>query len=145
MNDNGCRSISEPYAVYVNSEIIVEVTASDDTICAGGEVILTANLGDYNSENLTYRWYTTDGTTETPVFGATGRTLTVNPNETTNYKVRVYQTTSECEAVGYDTVNVITLDTILLTLTPGDVVCEGGQITLTADVAGNGTYTWYYC
>ena len=143
MNDNGCRSISEPYAVYVNSEIIVEVTASDDTICAGGEVILTANLGDYNSENLTYRWYTTDGTTETPVFGATGRTLTVNPNETTNYKVRVYQTTSECEAVGYDTVNVITLDTILLTLTPGDVVCEGGQITLTADVAGNGTYTWY--
>ena len=142
-NANGCRSISEPYAVYVNSDILVEVTASDDTICAGAEVVLTANLGDYNSTNLTYRWYTTNGTNETPVYGATSRTLTVHPNATTNYKVRVYQTTTECEAVGYDTVTVITLDTIKLTLTPSDVICDGGEITLTADIAGRGTYTWY--
>ena len=142
-NANGCRSISEPYAVYVNRDILVEVTASNDTICAGADVILTANLGDYNSENLTYRWYTTDGATETFIYGATSRTLTVHPNATTNYKVRVFQTTTLCEAVGYDTVTVISLDTINLALTPSDVICDGGEITITADITGRGTYTWY--
>ena len=43
-NDRGCTTMSEPYAVYVNDTILVEVTSSVDTICAGADVTLTANL-----------------------------------------------------------------------------------------------------
>ena len=56
-NPNGCRVESAPYYVYVNDTIVVEVTATENHICEGGEVTLTANLGDYNDTSLTYRWY----------------------------------------------------------------------------------------
>ena len=142
-NENGCTTVSEPYAVYVNDEVTVEVTSTEDSICAGGVVTLTANLGDYNASNLVYRWYTVEGGTETMISGATSRTLQVHPTETTNYLVRVMQTTSECQAEGTYEIRVIEAPEVALTLTPDSVICAGGQITLTATVVGEGTYAWY--
>ena len=46
---DGCSTTSDPYYVYVNDSVIVEVTSTVDSICVGGEVTFTANLGDYNS------------------------------------------------------------------------------------------------
>ena len=104
---------------------------------------MTANLADYNATNLVYRWYTVEGATETEINGATSRTLVVNPEATTNYLVRVLQTTSECTAEGNVTIKVITLDDLTLTLTPGDHLCAGGQVNLSVDSIGEGTYVWY--
>lgn len=142
-NENGCTTISEPYAVYVNDDVTVEVTATDTIICAGGVVTLIANLGDYNSANLVYRWYTLNNGIENMIHGATSRTLEVNPIETTDYVVRVMQTTSECQASGSIQVKVIEAPEVTLTLAPDSVICSGGEITLTATVEGEGTYAWY--
>ncbi|MCK9339580.1 MAG: hypothetical protein M0P38_06275, partial [Bacteroidales bacterium] len=143
-NENGCSTESDPFYVYVNDTILVEVTSTEDTICAGGEVTLTANLGNYNANNLIYRWYTTiGGMDDTEISGATQPTLVVNPSVTTNYSVRVIQTTSSCKAVGFDTVTVITAPDVTLSLTPADSICDGGQVTLTAAVVGEGSYAWY--
>src|SRR5574344_632278 len=142
-NENGCSRESEAYAVYVNDQIFVEVTATEDSICAGGEVTLTANIGDYNDPNLIYRWYTVNAGVETEILGATQATVVVNPTNTTDYRVRVLQTTSLCEAVGDINVKVITAPDVTLSLTPDDTICDGGQVTLTATVVGDGTYAWY--
>src|SRR5574344_887467 len=142
-NENGCNRESEAYAVYVNDQIFVEVTATEDSICAGGEVTLTANIGDYNDPNLIYRWYTVNAGVETEILGATQATVVVNPTNTTDYRVRVLQTTSLCEAVGDINVKVITAPDVTLSLTPDDTICDGGQVTLTATVVGDGTYAWY--
>ena len=87
-NEYGCTTESVPFYQYVNSNPEVVVTATDTNICVGGEVTLTANLGDYNSPNLVYQWYTVSGATETAIDGATMGTLTVIPSDTTNYRVQ---------------------------------------------------------
>jgi hypothetical protein len=140
-NDNGCRSLSEPYYVYVNDTILVEVTADFDSVCTNGAVTLTANLGNYNTDNLVYRWYTVEGSVETEIVGATSRELTVHPEATTDYLVRVMQTTSECEAEGTKQIKVIDLPELTLTLVPQDTICVGGEVTLTATELP-ATYTW---
>ena len=110
-------------------------------MCAGGQVVLTANLGNYNTDNLIYRWYTVEGANETEIAGATSRILTVNPSATTLYRVRVMQTTSECKAEGEMEIKVVTPLELTLTLTPDTNICQGGQITLTA-TEGDGVYSW---
>ena len=61
--------------------------------------------------------------------------------------VRVRQTTSLCEAVGYDTITVISAPIVTLTHDAAtDTLCSGGEITFTAHVGtgfGDGTYTWF--
>ena len=145
-NSRGCNIMSAPYAVYVNDSIIVEVTHTADSICPGGEVTLTANIGDYNSPNLVYRWYTTNGATETPIWGATQAELVVTPMVTTNYMVRVTQTTSACQAEGYDTIKVINNPVLSIAVDQPDTLCAGGEFTLTATsnwTTPNGYYAWY--
>ena len=128
-----------------NFDIVVSVvlTATDNTICEGGEVTLSAAIDNYNVENLTYEWYTTDGTTETQIIGATGQTLVVTPSANTTYKVYVLRNFSERVASDEITITVITLEPIDITPTPSNAICDGGTITLTASNLGQGIYTWY--
>ena len=133
-NDNGCTVTSAPYEVFVNDTILVEVTATADTVCAGAHVILTANLGDYNADNLVYRWYAKEEgeTDSTEVWGGTSRILEIQPLKTTYYTVLVRQTTSECYAIGYDTITVAAPIALTMRLDAGfDTICNGGEITLT--------------
>lgn len=145
-NPNGCRTESAPFFQYVNTAPVVEVTATETEICEGGEVTMVAHLGDYNSPNLVYQWYTVDGGVETPIHGASEISLTIIPTTTTTYRVRVIQTISACEAYGDVTINVAEDPEITVEIDES-VICEGGEVTLTATVtggvAGGEVYKWY--
>ncbi len=131
------------YVANFDIAVSVVLSASDNAICEGGEILLSANIDNPNLTNITYEWYTTDGTVETPIIGATESILMVTPSTSTNYKVYVLLNASERVASDEITITVITLEPINITLTPGDVVCDGGRITLTADIIGQGIYSWY--
>jgi hypothetical protein len=142
-NQYGCQVESAPFDVYVNAAPIVEVTATESTICVGGTTTLTANLGDYNVNNLVFTW-TENGTV---IPGATTAQITVNPNATAEYAVTVLQTTSDCITTATYTVNVVA-DPIITGVTVNESqICEGGQITVTAAIEGGVTggevFTWY--
>ncbi|HQQ20291.1 MAG TPA: hypothetical protein PK471_00100, partial [Bacteroidales bacterium] len=145
-NANGCVTESAPFYQYVNTAPVVQVTATETEICTGGEVTLTAHLGDYNSPNLVYQWYTVVGSTETPIHGASEATLTIIPNGTTLYRVEVIQTISACRATGDITITEYP-DPVITDITISeDQICSGGQVTVTANtinVIGTPTYTWY--
>ncbi len=145
-NPNGCTTESAPFYQYVNTAPVVEVTATETEICEGGEVTMVAHLGDYNSPNLVYQWYTVDGGVETPIHGASEISLTIIPTTTTTYRVRVIQTISACEAYGDVTINVAEDPEITVEIDES-VICEGGEVTLTATVtggvAGGEVYKWY--
>ena len=142
-NQYGCQVESTPYYVYVNSNPVVQVTATEATICDGGTTTLTANLGDYNVPNLVFAW-TENGVT---IPGATTSQVTVNPTATSVYSVSVVQTTSACSATGTITVNVVA-DPIITSVTVNESqVCEGGQITVIAaiegGIQGGEVFTWF--
>ena len=149
----GCRAISEAYPVYVDTFAVVVVTADDTLICQGGDVVLTANIGNYNTTNLTYQWYSDAALTQ-PIAGATQHELTVqNLTATTTYGVKVIQTTTGCHAEGTReiTVNNDPLVQSVVITPNADTVCTGTEITVevtmnTATDYGDGseyTYTWY--
>ena len=149
----GCRTISEEYPVYVDTFASVIVTVDDSVICNGGEVTLTANIGNYNTQNLTYQWFD-DATYTHAIPGATQRELTVqNLTTTTTYGVQVVQTTTGCNAKGNKEVTVKSDPVVQsVVITPStDTVCTGSTITVTATMEtgtdyGDGnayTYTWY--
>src|SRR5574344_2278133 len=147
---NGCRTLSAPFEVYVFERPIVHVTATETEICEGGSVTLTANLDDYNMDNLTYQWYTESVSAENEILGATLPTYTTNAiDTTTRYYVRVFHTLSECVAYDYVDVNVHADPTVTLAISDNDtVICEGGEFELTATATydpelGLPTYTWF--
>ena len=165
---NGCTSISEPFNVYVHERPEVDVTATETTVCEGGEVTLTANLADNTTDNITYQWYTINSVERqvereagvfttvvdvitTNIEGATSATYTTTVNGTTQFGVTVFQTNSECTNTDVITINTVPAPVVtgisVAGVNAGNEICEGGQVTLTAaiegGVQGGEVYTWY--
>jgi len=166
-----CASMSNEFYVYVYPQPVVNVTATETLVCTDGEVTLTANLDNYNMDNLTYQWYeirehdvtTAVGYNEDHSFiyetntvqyryfipGATMPTYTVNPNVTTTYGVVVYQTNSTCFDNDEITITVNPIPEVTAVIVSNDTVCEGTQVTISATIDTHGTpadgavYTWY--
>ena len=148
--NNGCEAVSAPFQVLVNAAPIVTVTATDTAICEGGDVTFTANLADYNADNLMYQWAVVDGDT-TEIAGATQATYTAKNLTAGNYEyiVTVGQKTSDCEATGSAKLTVVA-DPVIDSISVSDtMICEGAPIVVTAFVTKNdsingaATYTWY--
>ena len=142
-NAHGCTTESAPFEVYVNIPPVVEITATENHVCVGGEVTLTAHLEDYNAPDLVYRWYAND----VELYGATEATYTTVMNATTVFKVVVDQITSGCSDFDEFTVTVEEDPVIAITIDE-PVICEGGEVVLTATiteggVAGGEVYRWY--
>ncbi|HPT52198.1 MAG TPA: T9SS type A sorting domain-containing protein, partial [Bacteroidales bacterium] len=146
-NANGCSTVSEPFYVYVNEAPEVTVTAAEVDYCVGGQTELVAHLGDYNSPNLTYQWLHNGDS----IIGATEFNYITPANligGTHNYSVIVTQTTSGCVAEGQIVIN-IHADPVIDNITVSNaVICDGGQVIVTAhtalnDILGDYTYTWY--
>ena len=168
----GCVSHSEEYLVYVYPQPVVNITATETTICENGEVTLTANLNDYNATDLIYQWYTVGqemniivvdydenggfiyDTVYTAVRnnipGATSATFTTNLTATTTLGVMVRQTTSNCWANDDITINVNPIPVVTdITVNAVDTitVCNGAEVTVAAsinayDVEG-AVFTWF--
>jgi len=164
--DNGCTTMSEPFYVTVHAAPVVNITASETTICEGGEVTLTANLNDYNPDLLTFQWYqyiyTFDSipvgdefeyytdSTKLLIPGATQ--INYGPvvlNETTDFGVEVFQTHSECISTDMITIEVTEIPVVVLTDTVDAHICNGEQVTMTVSteiegmVQNNVTYQWF--
>ena len=151
-NEIGCQVISAPFNVYVNAKPTVFITSTEDTICKGGQVTLTANLGDYNAPNLTYKWVKATPNpngidVDIVTLPSTTATITVNPTAEDTFKVIITQTTSGCVATGEKWIEVKAAPTVTIANIGAAVICEGGEIkmaaTVTGGVPGGEIYTWY--
>jgi len=167
---NGCVSHSAEYLVYVYPQPVVNITATATEVCENGEVTLTANLNDYNAENLTYQWFTV-GTVVNEIAvgydanqnyvyaydtvvvrnyipGATLPTYTTTVAESTVFGVEVLQTNSMCTAVDAMLISVMPAPSVTVALADAadSVVCRGAQIDLVATPSVNAegaVYTWF--
>ncbi|HHU47194.1 MAG TPA: T9SS type A sorting domain-containing protein, partial [Bacteroidales bacterium] len=142
---NPCSAASLPFEVTVSAAPVVNITATSNTICVGAQVTLTANLDNYNTDNITYQWSDGNGI----INGATQATYTtpaLNNVANYNYSVTVTQTTSGCIATNTTTIAVVA-DPVITVSIDTAAMCTGGSVTLTATVAGglnteNVTYVW---
>jgi hypothetical protein len=169
----GCISHSEEYLVYVYTQPVVNITATETEICENGQVTLTANLNDYNTTDLIYQWYTVGQesnevavgyddndqlvyeTVYTTVYhnipGATSATFTTNLTETSTLGVMVRHTPSNCWANDEITINVnpipVVTDIVINAAFDTVTVCDGAEVTISAVTdaynAEGAVYTWY--
>lgn len=132
-------------AIYSNAGIItVQCTAppsitgqpASQTINYGA----SATLGVSATQAVSYQWYQgTSPSTASPISGATGPTLTVTPNATTNYWVRV---TNGCGVANSVTATVCVRP--LITAHPTSRTINPGQLTtLTVSAVNASSYQWY--
>jgi len=116
---DGGNSDTDDVQVIVNALPIANA-GEDQTICEGESTTLNASGGD------SYLWNT----------GETSQSITVNPNNTTNYVVTVYQ--NGCEAS--DEVQV-TVSPLPIANAGTDVTINNGDAT-TLIASGGGSYLW---
>ncbi|QKZ15867.1 DUF11 domain-containing protein [Spirosoma sp. KUDC1026] len=116
---------SAPVVINVVSPTIPTVTASVDSICAGGQVVLTAT-----NCNGTLVWNT----------GATGASITVKPTATTSYYAQCRVRTCLSEASPSVPVTVLTPSAPIISANK-TFICSGEAITLSAQGC-TGTVKW---
>jgi hypothetical protein len=105
---------------------VLTVSAEDDTICDGGNIILTAGGAD------SYTWSPTTG-----LNNSTGAMVTANPTETTTYMVT--GNSNGCTNIDSITVYVQALPD--LTLSAGNsIICPGDSTLI--QVSGADSYNW---
>ena len=146
INDYGCQATAETQ-IYVDTTPVVNITVTENEICVGGEITLTANLNNWNTPNMQYQWYDND----TLIAGATSLTYTVVPAQGVHdYKFNAKQLNSLCEATSTAltvTVNADPKLTVTNDLPASHVLCDGRSVTFYAHVAGGVTggevFTWY--
>jgi gliding motility-associated-like protein len=126
--DDTTVTITEPPALTVNA-------GTDVTICTGGNTNLSAN-GAGGAPGYTYTWDNGLGA---------GQNHNVSPAVQTTYIVTVTDA-NQCTAV--DAIIVSVSPPLLVTASPDDSICPGGQANISALAtagSGNGgpyTYTW---
>ncbi|MDQ7959182.1 hypothetical protein [Flavobacterium lindanitolerans] len=116
--------------------------ATNNTICAGNSVTLTAGGGSVNTS--TYEWGT--GTTVgSNVISGTGASITVSPSTTTTYWVR-RKGAAPCNFTTTGLTLQITVAaptaTAPTSITGVTTLCAGGSTTLTANGGSGSTYQW---
>ena len=149
-----CTATSTQFNVAVFAGIEVALSASSEVNCVGGSVTLTATTTNgIPGDMLTYQWFRNGN----PINGANGDQYVTDENLVAGhyeYQVEVSSTISGCHVAQSGTIG-ITVEaepTVMISSdVEGNAICEGGDITLTANViyATNATqhnntytYTW---
>lgn len=145
---NGCAPPANTITVYaiVNNCLPVTIASQSDdaTILEGNLVTLSVAA---SGGTLSYQWYAGGtGVTTSPITGATGASLTVQPSNSTSYWVRASSTCGSIDDSSTITITVVPCNTpkILVQPSGGDIVINNGA-TLFAAVTGTLpiTYQWY--
>ena len=146
VNEYGCVATAETQ-IYVDTLPVINIDVTENEICVGGEITLTAHLNNWNTPNMEFHWYDNDSL----IPGATSITYTVVPDSGTHvYTFSAKQLNSLCYAVSNAvTVNVHADPTLTIDndLPASKTLCDGRSVTFHAHVAGGVTggevYTWY--
>ncbi|MEZ0540217.1 SdrD B-like domain-containing protein [Fibrella arboris] len=123
-NATNCSAVT---AATITVNPAVTVTVASQTICNGTAATLTANA--VGGTGLTYAWST----------GASTSAITVSPTSTTPYTVTVTNSNG-CSGTATATVTVNPAVTAVITVSPGNTICQGTTTTLTA--SGGNAYRW---
>ena len=157
-DSSGCVTLSEPFEVNVYNKPVVNVTATETTICKGGDVTVTAHLDNYNDPNLIYQWYKNTTDPDNAIPGMTEPVENFVVNDTTTYIVKVTHllengTLSAQACFNYASIlitanDIPVIDSVTTDLAEGnDTICEGRYVTFTAHISqgvpGGELYTWY--
>lgn len=137
-----CPDIVAEITVEVIGQVALSIDVSDEEICPGQEVTLTAVTGGGTAED-SFFWEGSDGTT------FEGNPITVNPLVLTEYTL-TYQDAAGCqtltESVTIDVEADIGLEGISIEPDSAGVLYIGDQVVLTAsydtDFPGQLTFTW---
>jgi phage baseplate assembly protein gpV len=158
INGDGCSAFSPEFVVNVHEAPEVHITASDTLICKGGDVMLNANLNNYNENMLTFQWYENQPNAAHKMLGYTHEHETIyNLQQSTTYYVEVIhllndETNENFVCASYDQVFVHVvddpvIDSITTDLPDTMVLCDGRSVTMTAHVsggiAGGEVFTWF--
>ena len=137
VNAYGC-TVRDDATVYVNDNPIVHATVTDDTLCIGGEITLTANLDDYNADMLEFHWYDNGELIGT----ATELTYTTVPTVGEHrYNMTALQRNSLCIASSDTVVVLVKPDPVISAVVLSDyIACEGAQVRVEA-IPDSSTYT----
>jgi uncharacterized protein YjdB len=138
-NSFGCSATSPTSVVVVNPLPSAAIVAGGPTIfCTGGNVTLNATAGG----GLTYQWYRNG----TAISGATNASYVATLSG--NYRVRVTNTATGCNALTPTDVLVTSVGTVTIVPLTSTTFCWGGSSLLATNVSGPGavgvTYQWYY-
>ena len=118
---------SDVYIIKVVKPVIPTITASADTVCAGGQVVLTANG--------------CNGDVVWNVAGKTGASITVNPTANISYYAQCKFRT--CLSEPSNIVNmVVATPAAPIVKVNKTLVCSGDLVSLTA-TGCNGTVQWH--
>jgi hypothetical protein len=124
--------------IVVVSDPSVSVSGGGITICNGGTATLTANVtGGTGTTN--FQWQSSpDGITWTNISGATTATYTTAAlSATTQYRVNITQTGTNCDAASSSSVTVsVVADPSVNIAATSSGVCVGGNVTLNATTSG---------
>ncbi|RYZ56307.1 MAG: hypothetical protein EOP49_00690 [Sphingobacteriales bacterium] len=127
----GCESPRTPVTATIAPSVAITATGSDDTVCMGTPVQLSASS---SNANYSYTW--------TP--GGSGATVSVTPAATTTYYVNAFDNGSNCTAVDSFKVTVKSVDPAIATVANPEEICVTGQVTVSLDPAPafGITYQW---
>jgi len=120
--NNGSCSNTKTVSVTIGSGISPNISASTNTLCAGGTVNLSG------SGATSYTWLPG---------GATSANITVTVNATTTYTLLGANGT--CTGSAVSTISVVTAPSLIVNPSSASV-CTGGSVNLSA--SGYAAYTW---
>jgi hypothetical protein len=135
---------SESALVTVCQPPAITQAGSGGAIGRGASIALFVTA---TGTSLTYQWYIgSPGNTSSPISGATGDTITVSPQNTTTYWVRVSGACSPAKDSGAMTISVC-LSPVITTQPQSASIFSGATATLSV-IATEGTtspisYQWY--
>lgn len=121
-NTNGCES-TEQITIDVVAAPVINVSALDNSVCAGGSTTIEANGA------TSYTWDNGLGT---------GATQTVSPSVTTTYTV-TGENGSNCQATESITIQVDQTPDLTINISD-ETICEGEESAIS--VNGASTYSW---
>ena len=145
--DEGCDAISNTITITVDPDPTVSVNVSDNTICDGGSVTLTATVGG-GSGTSSFQWQINNSGSWDDISGETSNIFTAGPLATGTYQYRVQVTQNEGCAVtsAASTITVVADPTVSVSADNLNI-CVGGVASLSTVVSGGtGTtsYQWQY-
>lgn len=123
-----CSSSPQTVTVTVMPVPAINLSSSEDTICAGSTVQLTASS---SVSGTAFSWQPGN---------LSGNFINVNPQPGNNYTVTA---TSPFGCTATDTISVFVRNLPTVSVQHDWVMCEGDTITITATSGQQSTFTWY--